>query len=161
MSRSLKVLGLLLPFVAAMSCGSSTYNVGSACNEVGSAECQRAVECGAASSVSQCKSDFHDACCGTSGTCGMMVTADDKARVHTCSASFQMYTCAQLNTYYGVTPECANLYYAVVPEKVAEPIAPGSAQTATGQFDPTEIGRLTGKYYEQRLSGVDPISTQE
>jgi hypothetical protein len=105
--------------VGLTSCGSSPYTLGTACNEVGAAYCARGYECGAFTSISTCRSDFHDGCCGAEGTCGDRyddASEDDVRRgVHACAQSYDLYTCAQLYGYGGVTPECLPYYYSAAP----------------------------------------------
>jgi hypothetical protein len=52
--------------------GGAPDTLGEACNDVGSAFCERAIDCfpEGAPSQSECVSDFRAGCCGDDGTCG-------------------------------------------------------------------------------------------
>jgi hypothetical protein len=118
--------GLLLPVLAAgvMSCGSSPYTLGSACNQLGAAYCSRGVECGAFDSVPACKTEFYAGCCADDGACGDEYGADEaavKQGVRECAASFDIYTCSELAGYGGVPPECLDYYYSAQSSKLSAP----------------------------------------
>lgn len=132
MSRSLKALGLVMPFVFAMSCGGG-YTKGTFCSDFGSALCHREVECQLDSSLSACESDFHTACCGSDGTCGdkPASAADEsaaKAFVADCSAALDNYDCYSLSQ--GSLPyACAG--YAASAAIVPEHQSPSPARQST------------------------------
>jgi hypothetical protein len=136
MTRWMRVLGVLLPFLAAASCGGG-YTAGDACATVGTAECNRYDQCYLLGvSVSSCKSMFQNACCGNQ--CG--ATADSKEEedlvrqlVNDCASAFKTFSCDLL--YEGYIPaECDFLGYAapVVRQSVlpAKPLDPAAAQKA-------------------------------
>jgi hypothetical protein len=110
MSRAMRVLGVLLPFVAAASCGGG-YTAGDACSTVGTAECNRLAQCDLLDpsiSVSSCKNMLQQQCCGSQ--CGE--TADNKeqedlvkALVNDCADALKTFSCDSL--YAGDVPyEC-------------------------------------------------------
>jgi hypothetical protein len=147
----MRVLGLLLPFVVVASCGGSdSYTLGNICTQVGAAECARAVECGVATSVSACKTDFQGACCQDAAACGTKVPDDQKSAIKsatkTCADSYDNYSCDQLYAYDGLTPECYDLIYgtaAVIPNQLSTPLAPSATKPALKKLDVRKIGKLT------------------
>ncbi len=147
MSRSIRVLGLLLPFVAAVSCGGGGgYTHGSFCSEIGQAACSRAVECEFETSVSACASEFQAACCGSEGSCGEKAPSgyEDQLRdgAHSCAVAFDNFDCEYLYYYY--LPEaCAGVISAVVPENVTvrQSTMPAAKAAGTARVDAGLLGR--------------------
>jgi hypothetical protein len=152
MSRSIRVLGLLLPFMAAVSCGGGGYTHGNFCSEIGKAVCARAVECEFETSISACASEFQASCCGDAGDCGQKAPSEfeDAARdqAHSCAIAFDNYDCEQL--YYMYLPDaCYGAVGALVPANITarQSTLPAAKAAGTARLD----ARLLGGATRQRL----------
>jgi hypothetical protein len=131
MSRAMRVLGVLLPFVAAVaSCGGG-YTAGDACSTVGTAECNRLAQCDLLDpsiSVSSCKNMLQQQCCGSQ--CGQ--TADNKEEedlvkglVNDCAAALKTASCDSL--YAGEVPyECEFVGAPVIRQSVLPEAQPSA-----------------------------------
>jgi hypothetical protein len=143
MSRAMRVLGVLLPFVAAAaSCGGGAYTAGDACSTVGTAMCNRFNQCDLLMSgvtVSSCKGQWQDECCGDD--CGETApTKEDeelvKAFVNDCANALKTFSCDLLYEYY-LPAECDFLTYAAAPV-VRQSVLP-EKQASTEALRKTQI----------------------
>ena len=131
MSRAMRVLGVLLPFMAAVaSCGGG-YTAGDACSTVGTAECNRFAQCDLLStSVSSCKSMFQTQCCGTQ--CGETAPSKEeedlaKQIVNECADAFRTFSCDLISQGY-IPAECDFIGYAAAPPWFASRCSPTSSR---------------------------------
>jgi hypothetical protein len=105
MSRLTKVLGLL-PFVLAMSCGSSSppYTVGDFCTDIANSICQREAACGSNATPASCISVIVNQCCST-GQCNRVPPTHSDvlalmSEANYCAADVSTYDCTLLYEYY-------------------------------------------------------------